>query len=92
MVTKIKDEELGVLGRRGKTKDYIEKQRVNIDYLRNHYEDLMKRYPNHWLMIRNGRVMGAEHNPDRFVDRLAKTRTSNNFLYYLASPRKRMLL
>lgn len=92
MVTRMKAKELRVLGKQSKPKGYIEKQMANIDYMRNHYGDLIKKYPNHWVMIRNGRVMGAERNPDRFVDRLTRTRPSNSFLYYLASPKKRMLL
>ena len=92
MVTKMKAKELGILDKQSKPRGYLKKQMTSIEYMRDHYEDLIKKYPNHWVMVRNGRVIGVERNSDRFVDRLSKARTSNSFLYYLASPRKRMLL
>lgn len=92
MVTKMRDEELGVVDRQDTTKDYIEEQKLNINYLRNHYEDLMKRYPNHWVMIWGGKVISAESNSSRFIGKLSRERARGKIVYYLASPKKRMLL
>ena len=69
-----------------------EKQRANMDYLREHYEDLLAKYPNHWVMIGGGKVISTENNPDKLISKLSKTSASNKMVYYLASPRKRMLL
>lgn len=72
--------------------EHIEGQGVNVNYLRNNYERLMRKYPNHWVMISGGRVISVENSPDRFVEKLSKTRTRDKVLYYLASPKRRMLL
>lgn len=92
MVTRMKDEELRTLGRWGKTRSHGEAQRANMDYLRDHYEELVKKYPNHWVMIGGGKVISAESNPGRFIGKLSRKRTGDKIVYYLASPKKRMLL
>jgi thymidylate kinase len=92
MATKMAPEELKALSGKGETGSDFENKRANMDYLRNHYEELVKKYPNHWVMISGGRVISAENSPDRFIGKLSKTRERDKVLYYLASPKRRMLL
>ncbi len=92
MVTKMRAEEMGTQSKSGAVADQIEKQRANMDYLRDHYEELLKKYPNHWVMIGEGKVVSADSSPDRLIGKLSRIGTSNKIVYYLASPRKRMLL
>jgi len=92
MVIRMKDEELRALGRLDKTRSHGEAQRANMEYLRGHYEELVKKYPNHWVMIGGGKIIGAESNPGRFISKLSRARRGDKIVYYLASPKKRMLL
>lgn len=92
MATKIKAEEIGTQRKSGAVADRIEKQRANMDYLRNHYEKLLKKYPNHWVIVSGGKVVDAESTASRLVKSISKTKTNDKLLYYLASPKKRMFL
>ena len=92
MAIKMKAKELETLGGRYETGSDIENKRANISYLRDHYGELVKRYPNHWVMIGGGKVISAESSPDRLIGKLSRIRTGNKIVYYLASPRQRMLL
>lgn len=92
MATKIKAEETGTQRKSGTVVDQIEKQRANMDYLRDHYEALLKKYPNHWVIVSGGKVVDTESNASQLIRSLNRVKSSNKLLYYLASPKKRMLL
>jgi hypothetical protein len=92
MVTRMKDEDLMTPDVQNTTKNYSEAQRVNMDYLRKHYKELIKKYPNHWVIILDGKVVVTERNPDRLVSKLSREKAGDKMVYYLASPKKRMLL
>lgn len=92
MVTRMKDEELMTPNIHETTKSFSEAQKTNMDYLRKHYDELIKKYPNHWVIIGDGKVIVTEHNPDRLVGKLSQAKTHDKMIYYLASPKKRMLL
>lgn len=92
MVTRIKDKELRTLGRGDDTRSHVEAQKANMGYLRDHYKELVEKYPNHWVVIEGGKVISAESNPSRLISKLSKIRTGDKVIYYLASPKRRMLL
>jgi len=92
MVTKMKAEKLAAVSGRDTIRNRIEEQRGNMNYMRNHYEGLLKKYPNHWVIIRGGRVISAVSSADRLIESISKAKKGNDLLYYLASPKKRMLL
>jgi len=92
MATKMKPEELEALSGRDKTVSDIEKKKANMAYLRDHYTELVKKYPNHWVMIGENKVISVESNPGQLITKLSRARTGDKMVYYLASPKKRMLL
>ncbi|MFC1915425.1 DUF5678 domain-containing protein [Chloroflexota bacterium] len=91
MVTKIKVGELGTLNEesiRGRMKE----QRADRDYLVSHYNNLIKKYPNHWVVISGGKLILSENDPDKLLETLSKTRKDDMLIYYLADPEDIMLL
>ncbi len=91
MVTKIKAGELQALNEesiRGRMKG----QKADRDYLVSHYEDLIKQYPNHWVVISEGKLILSENDADKLLDTLSKTRKDDMLIYYLADPEDIMLL
>ena len=92
MVTEMKAGGVGAQRKSSAVGDRIEKQRANMDYLRDHYEELLKKYPNHWVIVSAGKVVDAESNASQLIRSVNRVKSSNKMLYYLASPKKRMLL
>ena len=92
MVSRMEQQELNALGERSNSKNRLTKQRASMEYLRKHYDQLVREFPNQWVIISGGRLVGTESNADRFVERIGRSKGGNRVLYYLASPKKRMLL
>jgi thymidylate kinase len=91
MVTKIGEAELrGV--KSGEIKARMQEQKANRDFLRTHYQDLLEKYRNHWVVISGGQLAEVEDDPDKLVKVLNDTRESNMLVFYLADPEDFMLL
>lgn len=91
MVTKPKVEEQGTLNEEG-IRGRLKGQKADRDYLVSHYENLIKKYPNHWVVISGGKLILSENNPDKLLETLSETRKGDMLVYYLADPEDIMLL
>jgi len=67
-------------------------QRADRDYLTSHYQELLEKYRNHWVVISGGKLIISESNPDRFMKILNKTESNDMFIYYLADPEEAMII
>ena len=92
MATKVRTNEAGAQKTSGTVGERIAEQRTNMDYLRDHYDELLKKYPNHWVIVDAGKVINAESDAKQLIESIGKTSSSNSTLYYLANPEKRMFL
>ncbi len=93
MVTRMKTDQLAAFDQFSGAQDHIAKQKANIAYLHRYYKRLVRDYPNHWIIIRDGgENVRTESDPDRFVEILEETRTTDGVMYYLADPEEVMLL
>ena len=91
MVTRMKAEELRAFDSSG-TKTRFSNQGADVDYLQSHYNELLSKYQNQWIMISGGKLIGSEDNPDRLMERLSRSRRDDMLVYYLADPEEVMLL
>ena len=91
MATKMKADELKALGE-DRIRSRMKGQRADRDYFINHYQDLLSKYRNHWVVISGGKLIIKESNPDRLLDALSQTRRDDMFVYYLADPEDTMII
>ena len=91
MVTRMKAEELRAFDSSG-TKTRFSNQGADVDYLQSHYNELLSKYQNQWIMISGGKLIDTESDPDRLMDRLNRSRRDDVLVYYLADPEDIMLL
>jgi thymidylate kinase len=92
MVTRMRENEIRTNNKSRVLANRRDKQRANMEYLRKNYEELLRKYPNYWVVIKNGKIVSKEKNPNRLIGKLTRTRTGDKVIYFLASPKKRMLL
>jgi hypothetical protein len=64
-----------------------EHYRRDVDYAIVHYEELLQRYPEHWVAIYGEQVVGAEPDFDRLLENLDRKRipTNHTFVKYLSA-------
>jgi hypothetical protein len=91
VVTKLADKKIGSVERRNIV-GRMNSQKANRDYLRRNYEDLLKKYRNHWVVISGGKLTLTEKNPDRLYDKLSNDKSEDTLVFYLADPEDFMLL
>ena len=91
MATKMKAEELEALdGNRIRSR--IAMQRADSAYLESHYEDLLRKHQNQWIIISEGKLVKYERDPDRLLETLSKTKRKGMLVYYVHDPGEVMLL
>jgi hypothetical protein len=91
MVTKINEKELKAINSKD-VKVRMEGQRADRNYLRNNYQNLLKKYRNQWIVISGGKLIKAESNPDRLLTALDKSKKADMLVFYLADPEDFMIL
>ena len=91
MVTKMKARELRAFYGGG-VKPRVINQRTDVDYLQSHYNELLSKYLNHWVIISRGKLIDIENDPDRLMKKLSRSRRKDMLVYYLADPEEVMLL
>jgi hypothetical protein len=70
----------------------MEMQRADRDYFTGNYHQLLRKYPNQWVVISGGKLIVSESVPGRLLETLGKTRREDVFVYYLADPEDAMIL
>ncbi|MBA7710814.1 hypothetical protein ES703_119761 [subsurface metagenome] len=91
MATRMKAEKLKALNE-DRIRSLMKGQRADRDYLLSHYQDLLSKYRNHWVVISGGKLIIKESNPDRLLEALSQTRRNDMFVYYLADPEDTMII
>jgi len=91
MVTKMKARELRSFYSSG-TETRVTNKEADLAYLQRHYDGLLEKYRNHWIMISGGKLIDTESDPDRLMERLNRSRRDDMLVYYLADPEDIMLL
>jgi len=91
MATKMKAEELQALDS-GSIRSRIAKQRAESTYLESHYEDLLRKHRNRWVIISGGKLVKTERDPERLFETLSKSKRAGMLVYYIADPKEVMLL
>ena len=91
MATKMKAEELKALDRNS-IRDRIAMQRADNAYLESHYEDLLRKHQNQWIIISEGKLVKTERDPERLFETLSKSNRKGMLVYYIADPKEIMLL
>ena len=91
MATKMKVDELEALDG-SNIRSRMKMQRADREYFQSHYQDLLSKYRNQWVVISGGKLIISESNPDRLMEALSRTRTEDMFVYYLADPEEGMIL
>ena len=76
----------------GSIRTRFEGQKADRDYLRGHYDSLLNKYRNQWIVISGGKLIKSEKNPDRLIEHLSKTKEGHLLVFYLADPEEFMLL
>jgi len=92
MATKMKAKELKALDS-GSVRSRISMQRADSGYLESHYEDLLKKHQNQWVIISEGKLIKTERDPDQLFEMLSsKTKGKGMLVYYIHDPAEVMLL
>ena len=91
MATKMKAGELKALDS-SSIRSRITMQRADSAYLESHYEDLLRRHRNQWVIISEGKLVKTERDPDRLLETLSKTKGKGLLVYYVHDPGEIMLL
>ncbi len=91
MATKMKAGELRALDSNS-IRSRITMQRADSAYLESHYEDLLRKHRNRWVIISEGKLVKTERDPDRLLETLSKTKGKGLLVYYVHDPGEVMLL
>jgi hypothetical protein len=91
MVTKMKPKGV-VLFNKNTVGDLMDRQQANTGYLKSHYSELHKKYPNYWVIISGGNLEAVEKNPRQLLKVLERVGSKDHLVYFLADPEEVMLL
>ena len=91
MATKMKAEELEALDGNS-IRSRLTMQRADSAYLESHYEDLLRKHRNQWVIISEGKFVKSERDPERLFETLSKSKRKGMLVYYIADPKEVMLL
>ena len=91
MATKMKVEELEALDSNS-IRSRIAMQRADSAYLESHYEDLLRKHRNQWVIISEGKLIKTERDPDRLLETLSKFKRTGLLVYYIHDPGEVLLL
>lgn len=91
MSTKMKAKELEALDSNS-IRSRITMQRADSAYLESHYEDLLRKHQNQWVIISEGKLVKTERDPDRLLETLSKTKRKGLLVYYIHDPEEVLLL
>ena len=93
MVTRMRDQELEEFRQFAGGKNNLAEQKANMAYLQEHYSQLLRDHPNHWVIIKGGGdQIILEEDPKKFEKLLAESGSTGAVAYFLAYPEAVMLL
>ncbi len=91
MATRMKVKELKALDSNS-IRSRISMQRADSAYLESHYEGLLRKHLNRWVIISEGKFVKSERDPERLFETLSKSKRKGMLVYYIADPKEIMLL
>jgi thymidylate kinase len=68
------------------------RQKQNLDYIQNHYQELKAKYRNRWIVISSRGVVMSADDPCQLLLQLKKMKQKNTFTYYMSDPEEFMIL